>query len=429
MSVDKKSDKKMKDPKQAALDYHAYPQPGKLATAITKPADTQEDLSLAYSPGVAEPVRAIAENPDDVYRYTGKGNLVAVITNGTAILGLGNLGSLASKPVMEGKSLLFKRFAGIDSVDIQLNTEDPEKIIEAVALMADTFGGINLEDIRAPECFEIERRLIDRCNIPVFHDDQHGTAIVTLAGMLNALEVQGKKINQARMVCLGAGAAAIACSRLLIKAGMKRENLLMLDSKGVIYAGRDLLNQYKEEFAIATDARTLDDAIEGADIFLGLSGANLLNAEQLKKMAANPIIFACSNPDPEISPELVHATRSDVLIATGRSDYPNQVNNALGFPFVFRGALDVRARCINDEMKMAAALALRDLTKEPVPEEVKKAYPDEKLAFGRHYIIPKPTDVRLLQRIALAVALAAVESGVARCELPAHYGLNQAICA
>jgi malate dehydrogenase (oxaloacetate-decarboxylating)(NADP+) len=429
MSVEKKSDKKTKDQKQAALDYHAYPQPGKLATAITKPADTQEDLSLAYSPGVAEPVRAIAENPDEVYRYTGKGNLVAVITNGTAILGLGNLGSLASKPVMEGKSLLFKRFAGIDSVDIQLNTEDPEKVIEAIALMADTFGGINLEDIRAPECFEIERRLIDRCNIPVFHDDQHGTAIVTLAGVLNALEVQGKKINQARMVCLGAGAAAIACSRLLIKAGMKRENLLMVDSKGVIYAGREQLNPYKEEFAIATQARTLDDAIEGADIFLGLSGANLLCATQLNKMAPNPIIFACSNPDPEISPELVHAARSDALMATGRSDYPNQVNNALGFPFVFRGALDVRARCINDEMKMAAALAIRDLTKEPVSEDVKRAYPDEKLVFGRYYIIPKPTDVRLLQRVSLAVALAAIESGVARCELPARYNVNQAICA
>lgn len=429
MSIDKKTDKKTQDLKQAALDYHAYPQPGKLATILTKPADTQEDLSLAYSPGVAEPVRAIAENPDDVYRYTGKGNLVAVITNGTAILGLGNLGSLASKPVMEGKSLLFKRFAGIDSVDIELNTEDPEKIIEAVALMADTFGGINLEDIRAPECFEIERRLIDRCNIPVFHDDQHGTAIVTLAGMLNALEVQGKKISQAKMVCLGAGAAAIACSRLLLKAGMKRENLLMVDSKGVIYAGRDHLNKYKEEFAITTQARTLDDAIDGADVFLGLSGANLLSAKQLKKMAPNPIIFACSNPDPEITPELVHATRNDVLMATGRSDYPNQVNNALGFPFVFRGALDVRARCINDEMKMAAALALRDLTKEPIPDDVKKAYPDEKLLFGRHYIIPKPTDVRLLQRVSSAVALAAVESGVARCDLPQHYAVNQAICA
>lgn len=429
MPIDKRSEKSVKDPRQAALDYHAYPQPGKLATVLTKPADTQEDLSLAYSPGVAEPVRAIAQNPDDVYRYTAKGNLVAVITNGTAILGLGNLGALASKPVMEGKSLLFKRFAGIDSIDIELNTEDPEKIIEAVALMADTFGGINLEDIRAPECFEIERRLIERCSIPVFHDDQHGTAIVTLAGMLNALEVQGKKINQVKMVCLGAGAAAIACSRLLLKAGMKRENLLMLDSKGVIYAGRDHLNLYKEEFAIATDARTLDDAIIGADIFLGLSGADLLSADQLKLMAPKPIIFACSNPDPEITPELVFATRSDALMATGRSDYPNQVNNVLGFPFVFRGALDVRARCINDEMKMAAAMALRDLAKEPVPESVKKTYSDEKLVFGRHYIIPKPTDDRLLLRVSSAVARAAVDSGVARAPLPARYLTSEAVCA
>ena len=427
--AEKKLERPLKDPRQAALDYHAYPQPGKLATALTKPANTQEDLSLAYSPGVAEPVRAIAENPEDVYRYTGKGNLVAVITNGTAILGLGNLGALASKPVMEGKSLLFKRFADIDSVDIQLSSEDPEKIIEAVALMADTFGGINLEDIRAPECFEIEARLIERCNIPVFHDDQHGTAIVTLAGMMNALEVQGKKISEARMVCLGAGAAAIACSRLLIQAGMKRENLLMVDSKGVIYAGRDHLNAYKQEFAIATPARTLDDAIDGADIFLGLSGANLLSSDQLKKMAPRPIVFACSNPDPEIMPEVAHATRNDVLVATGRSDYPNQVNNALGFPFVFRGALDVRARCINNEMKMAAAMALRDLAREPVPESVKKAYEREKLSFGRNYIIPKPTDERLLLRVSSAVARAAMESGVARCALPARYLLDRAVVA
>lgn len=418
-------DKKKGDRKQAALDYHEFPKPGKLATMLTKPADTPEDLSLAYSPGVAEPVLAIANNPDDVYRYTGKGNLVAVISNGTAILGLGNLGALASKPVMEGKSLLFKRLAGIDSVDIEIDTEDSEKFIETVALMANTFGGINLEDIRAPECFEIERRLIQRCSVPLFHDDQHGTAIVTLAGMLNALEVQNKKLEQVKIVCLGAGAAAIACCRLLMKAGAKRQNILMVDSKGVIYKGRDHLNIYKEEFAVETSARTLDDAMEGADVFLGLSGANLLNAQQLLKMAAKPVVFACSNPDPEITPELAKATRNDLVMATGRSDYPNQVNNALGFPFIFRGALDVRATHINDEMKMAAALALRDLTKEPVTDSVRKLYRGEALIFGRDYIIPKPTDSRLLGYVASAVAKAAVDSGVARIALPKAYPVTR----
>jgi malate dehydrogenase (oxaloacetate-decarboxylating)(NADP+) len=408
------TDRKAPDRKQAALDYHEFPTPGKLEVALTKPADTPEDLSLAYSPGVAEPVLAIAENPEDVYRYTGKGNLVAVISNGTAILGLGNLGALASKPVMEGKSLLFKRLAGINSVDIQVATEDSEKFIEAVALIANTFGGINLEDIRAPECFEIERRLIERCSVPVFHDDQHGTAIVTLAGMLNALDVQGKNLESARIVCLGAGAAAIACCRLLLKAGAKRHNILMLDSKGVIYKGRDHLNIYKEEFAADTHARTLDDAMEGADVFLGLSGANLLNAQQLLKMSENPIVFACSNPDPEIAPELAKAARSDLLMATGRSDYPNQVNNALGFPFIFRGALDVRATHVNDAMKMAAAYALRDLAKQPVPDAVKKMYQAENLIFGRDYIIPKPIDARLLDCVPTAVARAAIDSGVAR---------------
>jgi len=422
------TDKKIVDRKQAALDYHEFPTPGKLATMLTKPANTPEDLSLAYSPGVAEPVLAIAKNPDDVYRYTGKGNLVAVISNGTAILGLGNLGALASKPVMEGKSLLFKRLAGIDSVDIEIDTEDSEKFIEAVALMANTFGGINLEDIRAPECFEIERRLIQRCSVPLFHDDQHGTAIVTLAGMLNALEVQGKTLGGARIVCLGAGAAAIACCRLLVKAGAQRQNILMVDSKGVIYKGRDHLNIYKEEFAVKSNARTLDDAMEGADVFLGLSGANLLNAQQLLKMASKPVVFACSNPDPEITPEIAKAARDDLVMATGRSDYPNQVNNALGFPFIFRGALDVRATHINDEMKMAAALALRDLTKEPVTDSVKKLYRGETLVFGRDYIIPKPTDSRLLSRVATAVANAAVDSGVARIALPKPYPLALTAC-
>jgi len=350
---------------------------------------------------------------------------VAVISNGTAILGLGNLGALASKPVMEGKSLLFKRLAGIDSVDIEIDTEDSEKFIETVALMANTFGGINLEDIRAPECFEIERRLIQRCSVPLFHDDQHGTAIVTLAGMLNALEVQNKKLEQVKIVCLGAGAAAIACCRLLMKAGAKRQNILMVDSKGVIYKGRDHLNIYKEEFAVETSARTLDDAMEGADVFLGLSGANLLSAQQLLKMAAKPVVFACSNPDPEITPELAKATRNDLVMATGRSDYPNQVNNALGFPFIFRGALDVRATHINDEMKMAAALALRDLTKEPVTDSVKKLYRGEALIFGRDYIIPKPTDSRLLGYVASAVAKAAIDSGVARIALPKSYPLTR----
>jgi malate dehydrogenase (oxaloacetate-decarboxylating)(NADP+) len=422
------TDKKTIDRKQAALDYHEFPRPGKLATMLTKPADTPEDLSLAYSPGVAEPVLAIANNPDDVYRYTGKGNLVAVISNGTAILGLGNLGALASKPVMEGKSLLFKRLAGIDSVDIQIDTEDSEKFIETVALIANTFGGINLEDIRAPECFEIERRLIQRCKVPLFHDDQHGTAIVTLAGMLNALEVQNKAIDDVKIVCLGAGAAAIACCRLLVKAGANKRNILMVDSKGVIYKGRDHLNIYKEEFAGDTQARTLDDAMIGADVFLGLSGANLLSAQQLSTMAQKPIVFACSNPDPEIAPELAKATRDDLVIATGRSDYPNQVNNALGFPFIFRGALDVRATHVNDEMKMAAAYALRDLTKEPVPDSVKKLYRGEVLVFGRDYIIPKPTDSRLLSYVATAVAKAAIDSGVARIALPKPYSLTLTAC-
>ncbi len=413
-----------KDIKQAALDYHEYPKPGKLATRVTTPADTQEDLSLAYSPGVAEPVREIANAAENVYRYTGKGNSVAVISNGTAILGLGNLGPLASKPVMEGKSLLFKRFAGIDSVDIQLATEDADKFIETVSLMADTFGGINLEDIKAPECFDIEDALIKRCNVPVFHDDQHGTAIVTLAGMLNALEVQGKQLESSRIVCLGAGSAAIACCRLLIKAGAKAENILMLDSKGVIYSGRGHLNAHKEVFALETAARTLDDAMDGADVFLGLSGANLLSPQQLLKMADNPVVFACSNPDPEIAPELAHETRSDLLMATGRSDYPNQVNNVLGFPFIFRGALDVRASCINDEMKMAAANALRELAKEPVPQEVANTYRSENLEFGRAYIIPKPTDERLLSAVPAAVAKAAVDSGVAAIDYPANYPLG-----
>lgn len=410
--------------KRDALEYHAMPRPGKLSIEITTPAETSRHLSLAYSPGVAAPVRAIAEDPENAFKYTMKGNLVAVISNGTAILGLGNLGSLASKPVMEGKALLFKRFANIDSIDIELDTENVDEIVLAVSLMAETFGGINLEDIKAPECFEVERRLIEKCKVPIFHDDQHGTAIVTVAGMLNALEVQGKSLATAKLVVLGAGAAAISCSRLLVSAGLPLENLLMIDRKGVIYAGRDDLNQYKREFANpVTEARTLDDAIGGADIFLGLSGPDMLSAEQLKRMAPNPIVFACANPDPEIKPELALATRDDLIMATGRSDYPNQVNNVLGFPFVFRGALDVRATAINEEMKLAAAYAIKELAREEVLPEVVAAYGGEQWSFGRNYIIPKALDSRLLNRVAGAVARAAVETGVARLPLPDEYKL------
>lgn len=411
----------MSDFKQEALRYHAEPRPGKLSIEISTPAETQRDLSLAYSPGVAEPVRAIAENPELAYTYTMKGNLVGVISNGTAILGLGDLGPLASKPVMEGKALLFKRFANIDSIDVEVNTTDVDDFVKTVENIADTFGGINLEDIKAPECFEIERRLIASCNIPVFHDDQHGTAIVTVAGMLNALEIKGKAIEDARMVCLGAGAAAISCSRLLKSAGMKPENILMLDRSGVIHSGRTDLNEYKKEFAVDTDRRTLADALDGADIFLGLSGPDLLSPELLEKMAPQPIVFACSNPDPEIKPEVAKAARPDVIMATGRSDYPNQVNNVLGFPFIFRGALDVRASAINEEMKLAAAHAIRDLAKMPVPAEILTAYGVDKMEFGPEYIIPKPIDARLLNAVAGAVARAAVDTGVARIALPEQY--------
>ncbi|HEY3699169.1 MAG TPA: malic enzyme-like NAD(P)-binding protein [Spongiibacteraceae bacterium] len=411
------------DLKQAALDYHEFPKPGKISVELSKPAETQQQLALAYSPGVAEPVREIARDPDNAYRYTGKGNLVAVISNGTAILGLGDLGPLASKPVMEGKALLFKRFAGIDSVDIEVDAESPQAFIDTVSRIADTFGGINLEDIKAPECFEIERVLIELCDIPVFHDDQHGTAIVTAAGMLNALEIQGKTLPTAKIVCLGAGAAAIACMRLLVSLGARKENLYMIDRRGVIYPGREGLNEYKEEFLNNTDARTLTDALKGADVFVGLSGANLMSAEMLASMAPKPIVFACSNPDPEIKPELALATRDDLIIATGRSDYPNQVNNVLGFPFIFRGALDVRARRINETMKIAAVHAIRELAKTPVPADVLKAYQLTSLGFGKDYIIPKPLDTRLLGGVASAVAKAAVDSGVARLPYPKHYPL------
>ena len=412
----------MSDFRQQALDYHAKPVPGKIAIQLTKPAETVTDLALAYSPGVAEPVREIAADPNAAYQYTAKGNMVAVISNGTAILGLGNLGPLASKPVMEGKALLFKRFAGLDSIDIEVKHSTTEDFINTVANIADTFGGINLEDIKAPECFEIEQELIKRCSVPVFHDDQHGTAIVTAAGMVNALEVQGKELTDVTIVCMGAGAAAIACMELLIKCGAKRERIYMLDTKGVIHTRRDNLTHHKKLFANNTDKRTLEDALDGADVFVGVSGPDVLPAEALALMAPNPVIFACSNPDPEIKPELAHSVRDDVIMATGRSDYPNQVNNVLCFPFIFRGALDVRASEINDEMKIAAVEAIRGITKEPVPADVLAASNLTSLTFGREYIIPKPMDPRLLQRVATAVAQAAIDSGVAKLkELPAGY--------
>lgn len=415
----------MTDPKaafkQQALDYHEFPRPGKISVELTTAAESAKDLALAYSPGVAEPVRAIAENSDNAYRYTAKGNLVGVISNGTAILGLGNLGPLASKPVMEGKALLFKRFAGIDAIDIEVTHRTTQDFINTVANIAETFGGINLEDIKAPECFEIENALIERCNIPIFHDDQHGTAIVTAAGILNALEICNKAINDVQIVCMGAGAAAIACMELLIKCGAQRENIYMLDSKGVIHTRRTDLNEYKQLFANNTDKRTLQEVIRHADVFLGVSGPDLLTADDLRLMAANPVVLACSNPDPEIRPEVALAARDDVIMATGRSDYPNQVNNVLCFPFIFRGALDVRASAINDEMKIAAVEAIRQLAKEPVPESVLVSAGVDKLVFGPEYIIPKPMDPRLCQRVARAVAEAAVASGVARIDLPKNY--------
>lgn len=403
----------MSDFRQQALDYHALPKPGKISVELTTPAATVKDLALAYSPGVAEPVREIADDPANAYKYTAKGNIVAVISNGTAILGLGNLGPLASKPVMEGKALLFKRFAGLDSIDIEVSHRTTEEFINTVANIADTFGGINLEDIKAPECFEIERELQKRCKIPIFHDDQHGTAIVTAAGMLNALEIQGKDIKDVRIVCMGAGAAAIACMELLIKCGAQREKIYMLDRNGVIHTRRESLTEHKAAFANNTDKRTLEDVMDGADVFVGVSGPDVLPPETLALMGPNPIVFACSNPDPEIKPELAMATRDDLIMATGRSDYPNQVNNVLCFPFIFRGALDVRASAINDEMKVAAVEAIRSISKEPVPEEVLAAAGVDKLIFGRDYIIPKPMDPRLCARIAKAVGQAAIDSGVA----------------
>ena len=404
----------MSDLREAALRYHAEPKPGKLEVNITKPTATQYDLSLAYSPGVAEPCLEIKNNRDDAYKYTGKGNLVGVITDGSAVLGLGNIGALAGKPVMEGKGVLFKRFAGIDVFDIEVSTTDTEEFIQTVANIADTFGGINLEDIGAPRCFEIEQRLKEMLDIPVFHDDQHGTAIIIAAGMVNALKLQGKKLEDAKIVCLGAGAAGIASSNLLMGMGADNENITLIDRKGVIHVGRDDLTKEKRMSAVTTDKRMLEEACEGADVFIGLSGPDLLTADMLKSMAPNPVVFALSNPNPEISPELAHATRDDLIMATGRSDYPNQVNNVLCFPFIFRGALDVRASDINMEMKIAVVKALTELTMEPVPQSVMDAYGKTEMSFGKDYIIPTPLDPRLGERIPKAVAQAARETGVAR---------------
>ena len=396
-----------------ALLYHSEGRPGKIEIIASKPMATQRDLALAYSPGVAVPVRAIAENPSLAYDYTAKGNLVAVISNGTAILGLGNLGALASKPVMEGKAVLFKRFADVDSIDIELKTEDVDRFIDAVELMEPSFGGINLEDIKSPECFVIEQTLRERMNIPVFHDDQHGTAIIAAAGLINALHLTGRDFKTTRVVMLGAGAAAIACAELIKAMGLPHDNLLMLDLTGVIYQGRqESMNQWKSAHAVATEKRTLAEALDGADVFVGLASADSLSPELLKTMAPNPIVFAMANPDPEISPPVAKAARPDAIIATGRSDYPNQVNNVLGFPFIFRGALDVRATTINDAMKIAAARALAELARQQVPEEVAAAYGTQH-TFGPDYIIPAPFDPRLMELIPAAVAQAAMDSGVA----------------
>ncbi|MDZ4778326.1 MAG: malic enzyme-like NAD(P)-binding protein, partial [Alphaproteobacteria bacterium] len=409
------SDEKRTFTDEEALAFHRQHPPGKISITPTKPMATQRDLSLAYSPGVAVPVKAIAEDPDKAYDYTAKGNLVAVISNGTAILGLGNLGALASKPVMEGKAVLFKRFADVDSIDIEVFTEDPEDLIRTVRNIGRTFGGINLEDIKAPECFVIESRLRDELDIPVFHDDQHGTAIIAAAGLLNACEVTGRKLKDLKVVVNGAGAAGLSCAGLIKLLGVPHDNVIMCDSKGVVYLGRkEGMDQFKSAFAVDTKLRTLEEAMAGADCFLGLSVAGAVSQKMVKSMAKKPIIFAMANPDPEITPEDILAVRKDAIIATGRSDYPNQVNNVLGFPYIFRGALDVRARTINEEMKIAAARALAALAKEDVPDEVAAAYQGKQLKFGPDYIIPSPFDPRLISTVPPYVAQAAMDTGVAR---------------
>lgn len=402
------------DIRQAALVYHSQPIPGKTCIALTKPMATQADLSLAYTPGVAEPVKEIAAHPEAAYQYTNKGNLVAVITNGTAVLGLGNVGSLAGKPVMEGKAALFKQLADIDVFDIEIDCENPADLIETIARIAPTFGGINLEDIKAPECFVVEAELKKRLNIPVLHDDQQGTAIVVAAALLNALELQQKNLSDVSIVCLGAGAAGIATMRLLQKLGAKKENIYLVDREGVIHTERPDLNEQKKEFANATSKRTLADAMQDANVFIGVSGPKLLSPAMVKTMASHPVIFALSNPVPEIMPEDVRSVRDDVILATGRSDYPNQVNNALCFPYLFRGALDVRATTINDEMQLAAVYAIAALAKEPVPDEVLAAYDNEQeLQFGPDYLLPKPIDPRLKACVSRAVGQAAIDSNVA----------------
>ena len=397
-----------------ALDFHIKGKSGKIEINSSKPLTTKRDLSLAYSPGVAAPVKEIAKNPDLAYDYTSKGNLVAVISNGSAILGLGNLGALASKPVMEGKSVLFKRFADIDSIDIEINNSDPKSIIETIKNIGGTFGGINLEDIAAPDCFIIEQKLKELLDIPIFHDDQHGTAIITTAALINALDISNKKIDEVKIVVNGAGASAQACANLFKSSGVKNKNIVMCDSKGVIYKGRKNIDQFKSAFAIETKLRTLDQAIKDADVFLGLSAKDVVSKDMIKSMAKSPIIFACANPDPEIKPELIQEVRSDAIIATGRSDYPNQVNNLIGFPYIFRGALDVRAKEINEEMKVAAANAIALLARENVPDEVVSAYGGDRPRYGKDYIIPSTFDPRLISVIPSAVAKAAMESGVAR---------------
>ena len=401
--------------KQDALNFHATGRPGKLEIAPTKPLTTQRDLSLAYSPGVAEPCLAIEASPDKAYDYTAKGNLVAVISNGTAVLGLGNIGAGASKPVMEGKAVLFKKFADIDGVDLELDTEDVDRFVDAVSLLGPSFGGINLEDIKSPECFIIEQRLREVMDIPVFHDDQHGTAIIAAAGLINALHLTGRDIRDIKVVSNGAGAASIACVELIKAMGVKHENVLMCDRAGVVYQGReDGMNQWKSAHAVKTDARTLADALKGADVFLGLSAAKIMTVDMLKSMADRPIVFAMANPEPEIMPDIAKKARPDAIIATGRSDYPNQVNNVLGFPYIFRGALDVRATAINEDMKIAAAHAIAMLAREDVPDEVTDAYAGESLRYGVDYIIPAPFDPRLISAVSSAVAKAAMSSGVAR---------------
>ena len=400
--------------KEAALLYHSQGKPGKIEVVPTKPYRTQTDLSLAYSPGVAEPCLEIQKNPHDAYKYTNKGNLVAVISNGTAVLGLGDIGAMSGKPVMEGKSLLFKIYAGVDAFDIEVNEKDPDKFIEAVKAIAPTFGGINLEDIKAPECFEIERRLKAELDIPVMHDDQHGTAIISAAGLINAIDVAGKKLEDARIVVNGAGAAAISCTRLYCSFGARKENIVMLDSRGVIRVDRENLTEQKREFATTRDIHTLEEAVKDADVFVGLSKGNVLSKDMVRSMAKNPIIFALANPLPEISYEDAKDARPDVLMSTGRTDYPNQINNVIGFPYIFRGALDTAAKAINEEMKLAAARAIADLARRPVPDIVNRAYHVRNFTFGPDYFIPKPVDPRLITEVSMAVAKAAIESGVAR---------------